>query len=258
VAVVGRTADELRDPYVDRVVSAVARAAAPHRLGVSSQWLPLHSTAALRHLADDSTVRAVLLVNSTGPLLDAIPRALLGRVAAIGVGSRAVPSFDVDNTAATGAILSHLYASGRRHIVAVTGSDWLPCAERTVKLYRDVTRAAGLPVRVVSGDFSVACGRIAALRVLDRWPDTDAILASSDAIALGALSALRGRGVTVPDDIAVAGFDDIPFATLSAPALTTASHPVEAIATAAAIAVLDQPAPPVTMFPSELVVRESA
>jgi DNA-binding LacI/PurR family transcriptional regulator len=258
VAVAGTTADELRDPYVDRIVSAVAAAAAPHRLGVSLHWLPLTSPELLRHLADDNTVRGVLLVNSTMPLIDAVPSALSGRLTAIGVGSPAVPSVDVDTMAATAAILSHLHASGRRRIVAATGSGWLPGTERTVAMYRDLTRAAGLPVRVVPGDFTAAAGRTAALRVLDRWPDTDAILASSDAIALGALSMLRARGVDVPGDIAVTGFDDIPFAALSAPALTTASHPVEAIATAATSALLGRKPPPVTMFPSELVIRDSA
>jgi DNA-binding LacI/PurR family transcriptional regulator len=97
------------------------------------------------------------------------------------------------------------------------------------------------------------------LAVLDRWPDTDAVFAISDAMALGAIAVLRGRGIDVPGDIAVAGFDDIPFASYGVPTLTTASHPVERIAAAAATAVLDQaPIPPVTAYPSELIRRESA
>jgi DNA-binding LacI/PurR family transcriptional regulator len=260
VAVAGMTADELRDPYVDRILSAAATTAAPHRLGVSLVWVPVHDAPAhLGRLADDNTVRGVLLVNATVSLLDAVPPALCGRVAAIGVGSRIVPSFDVDNAAATAAVLAHLHAAGRRRIVAVTGSERLPCAERAMSVYRDLTRAAGLPVRLMHGEVTAAGGRIAASRALDRWPDTDAILTGSDAMALGAISALGACGVRVPGDVAVAGFDDIPFAALSAPALTTASHPVEDIATAATNAILSRmPPPPVTTFPSELVVRESA
>ena len=58
------------------------------------------------------------------------------------------------------------------------------------------------------------------MEILRRWPDTDAVYAISDAPALGVLSALGGLGIRVPDDIAVAGFDDIPFAALSAPLST--------------------------------------
>jgi DNA-binding LacI/PurR family transcriptional regulator len=76
---------------------------------------------------------------------------------------------------------------------------------------------------------------------------------------VGVLGALRELGVEAPGDVAVAGFDDIPFAALSAPALTTASHPVGRIAAAAATAILNRAAvSPETVFASELVRRESA
>jgi DNA-binding LacI/PurR family transcriptional regulator len=94
---------------------------------------------------------------------------------------------------------------------------------------------------------------------LHRWPDTDAVLASSDAMALGAIAALRGRGVDVPGDVAVAGFDDIPFAALSTPALTTATHPVDRIAAGAVTALLTgRGVPLATRYASELIRRDSA
>ena len=98
-------------------------------------------------------------------------------------------------------------------------------------------RDAGLQPRTLVADFTSESGRIATAEVLRRWPDVDAILAVCDATALGVMTELRARHIDVPGDIAVAGFDDIPFAQFSQ--LTTATHPVEAIAEAATRAVLE-------------------
>lgn len=259
VAVCGQTATVLHDPYVAQVVGAAATVGAGARVGVSLHWLPVDAPAEVLTLAADRSVRAVVLVNTTGAVLRAVPHRLHRRIASIGVGSAAVPSFDVDNAGATDAVLRHLLAAGRRRVAMIGGPHWLPCAGRQVAAYRRLMREAGMPVRLVAGDFSAARGRTAARALLERWPDTDAVVASNDAAALGALAALRDRGADVPGDVAVAGFDDIPFAVLSAPSLTTASHPVSRIAAAAATAVLAETrVPPATVFPSALIRRESA
>jgi DNA-binding LacI/PurR family transcriptional regulator len=260
VAVTGPDAGVLDDPYVDRVIRATAVAGARHAVGASLHWVPLDSgPAALDRLAADRSVCGVVLVNTTDLVLQAVPRSLAGRVASIGIGSPGVPSFDIDNGSATTAMVQHLYASGRRRIAMVTGPSWMLCTQRPVDAYLAATAGAGLPVRLVPGDFTAARGGAAMVDVLRRWPDTDAVFAISDAMALGVIAALRGRGIGVPGDIAVAGFDDIPFASYGSPALTTATHPVERIAAAAATAVLEQrPMPPVTAYPSQLVHRESA
>ncbi|WP_329108766.1 LacI family transcriptional regulator [Micromonospora sp. NBC_01699] len=258
VAIVGTTSRVLDDPYVDRALAAAAETAAPYGVGVSLQWLPRRSPR-LDRLAEDRSVRGVVLFNTTEATLAGMPAALNRRVASIGIGSPSVPSFDVDNGGAASTIVRHLYGIGRRRIAMITGPPWLPCAWRSVKAYQDLVRSAGLPVRLVAGDFSAAGGQRGMRIVLRRWPDTDAVFAINDATALGAIAVLRETGRLVPDDIAVAGFDDIPFAELSAPALTTASHPVGAIVSAAVTAVLDgSRVPPAAVFPSTLVRRASA
>lgn len=261
VAVAGVGPGVLDDPYVDRVVRSAAATGAPHDVGVSLVWLPVDDPVPLLcRLAEDRGVRGVVIVNTTDEILAAIPPGLVGRVASIGVGTREVPSFDVDNGGATTAMIHYLYATGRRRIAMVTGPRWMPCTQRPIDAYRAVAAEAGMPVRLVPGDFSAASGRAAASRILERWPDTDAIFATSDAMALGAIAALRARGVDVPGDLAVAGFDDIPFAALSLPSLTTATHPVERIAAGAAGAVLAgaRQVPRVTAYPSHVVARETA
>jgi DNA-binding LacI/PurR family transcriptional regulator len=259
VAVIGPSSAVLDDPYVGRVVSSVAAIGAPHSVGVSLEWLHLHAGQRIRRLGEDRSVIGVVLLNSTEQIQEAVPSVLSGRIVSIGVGSRIVPSFDVDNGGATTAAARHLCAAGRRRVALVSGPTWMACSRRPIDAYRSAMREAGLPERVVPSDFTAAGGRAAMLEVLRRWPDTDAVFATSDVMALGAIAVLRERGIDVPGDIAVAGFDDIPYAALSVPTLTTASHPVDRIAAGAATAVLTEArVPPITTYPSELILRQSA
>jgi len=259
VAVIGHTAAVLDDPYVGRVLTTAAHVAAEREVGVSLHWLPLNDPVTLARLADSRGLGGLVVVNPTRPALETVPRALRGRVAAIGVGTRDVPSFDVDNRTGTDGVVRHLVSTGRRRIAMVTGPSWLPCGARAVEAYHRVMQDSGSETRVVPGDFTAARGVAAATEIMARWPDTDAVFALSDLTALGVLEGLHALGVEVPGDVAVAGFDDIAFACLSRPPLTTSTHPVEEIATAAARAVLDRcGSDRVTFFPSRLVVRESA
>ncbi len=256
--VCGTAPQVLDDPYVDRVVGAAARACAPHGVGVTLHWLPTRDPGRLRRIAESRGLSGLVLLNTTDQVLAAVPRTMRGRVASVGVGSALVSSFDVDNGGGTAALVRHLYATGRRRIAMVSGPRWLPCAGRSVHAYRRVMREAGLPARLVRGDFTAHRGRTAARDVLDRWPDTDAIVAVSDATALGVIDRLRRDGVQVPGDVAVTGFDDIPLAAVTTPALTTATHPVAEIAAAAATAVLaGGGVRPPTLFPSRPVRRAS-
>jgi DNA-binding LacI/PurR family transcriptional regulator len=109
----------------------------------------------------------------------------------------------------------------------------------------------------VPGDFTARRGRAAADRILRRWPDADAVVAVSDATALGVLQGLAVRGVRVPSDVALTGFDDIPLAGAVYPALSTATHPVERIAAAAARAALSGRTD-AEIFPSRMVLRSTA
>ncbi|GAA4730165.1 LacI family DNA-binding transcriptional regulator [Modestobacter marinus] len=260
VAVTSASPTELVDcPYVSRVVGSTAQRCASEGLGVALQWLPLDAPEpTLDALARDRSVAGVVLVNTTRRVLDAVPPRLVGRVASIGAGSPTVPLVDVDTSAAAAALTAHLLSTGRRRIAMLAGPPWLPCAERPVTAHRAAVRAAGLPERVLAGDFTAESGRRGAVEALRRWPDTDALYAICDETALGAIQALRALGRRVPEDVAVTGFDDLPLAAFSGPALTTATHPVEQIAARAAGSLLDRDRTTVTLFPSELVVRQSA
>src|SRR3954452_8371639 len=225
VAVTSDSAD-LSGWYLSRLLAAGARVATPDALGIGVVPVRRADPArALDALARDRTVAGVVLVNTTPEMLAAVPRALHGRVVSIGIGDEVVPSFDVDNAGGGRRAAEHLIRSGRRRIAMITGPPWLPCSWRAVEAYRAAVEAAGLPVRIVPGGFEPAHGEAGTRTALAQWPDTDAVLAIGDDVALGVLKTLRRAGRRVPEDIAVAGFDDLPIAV--AMGLTSGTHPVE-------------------------------
>jgi DNA-binding LacI/PurR family transcriptional regulator len=258
IGVVSPRARLVVDEYLARVVVTAARVCAAERIGVGLEPLALKGPNPLGALAHDPTVHGIVLVNTTESVLSAVDQRLAGRVVSIGVGSILVPTVDVDNHLGGLAIASRLVESGRRRIAMVTGPRWMPCLDRMTRAYAQVMSGAGLPKRIVVGGFTAESGQLAAKAVLRRWPDVDAIFAVCDATALGVIDELRARHIDVPADVAVAGFDDTELAHYAG--LTTATHPVEAIAEAATRAVLNASATrlPDMYFPSQLVARQTA
>ena len=97
--------------------------------------------------------------------------------------------------------------------------------------------------------------------LLARHPDTDVVLAANDNMAAGALRALRCSGRSVPGDVALVGFDDLPVAEMSDPPLTTIHQPIQALGremTRMLLALLAGEAPNPLLLPTRLVRRESA
>jgi DNA-binding LacI/PurR family transcriptional regulator len=116
----------------------------------------------------------------------------------------------------------HLIAQGHRTIAHVSGTPNLRHARRRRQLWEDTLVEAGLePGPVVTGDFTTHGGARATRELLDRSPRPTAIFYANDLMAIAGLSVLAERGVKVPDEMAVAGFDDISLASYVTPALTT-------------------------------------
>ncbi len=122
---------------------------------------------------------------------------------------------------------------------------------------------AGLDASLVEvGDFSPASGADAMRRLLDREERIDGLFAANDQMAAGAYSVIRERGLSIPGDIAVVGFDDDNFGATATPPLTTIHQPaVEMGATMGRVLVKlieGQEVERVTWLPTSLLVRESA
>ena len=140
-----------------------------------------------------------------------------------------VDSVTIQNFRGARDMVGHLTSLGHRRIAIIKGAAGNYDAAERLRGYRTALREAGvMPVRALelNGDFTEAGGYAATLRLLASSPRPTAIFAANDSMAIGALSALRESSVRVPEDMAVAGFDDIPLAHYMDPPLSSVRVPI--------------------------------
>lgn len=177
----------------------------------------------------------------------------------------AVASVSIDNIAAAKLATKHLLDLGHQRIAFINGPAPTPLSKDRLRGYRDALKEAGRAYDgglVVRGDFSLVSGERAAAALLDKGVAFSALFAASDAMGIGAIKVLRARGIDVPRDVSVVGFDDIEFAQYVEPALTTIHQPRREIGRATMakmIASLDgaDSGPAQVVLGHELVVRSS-
>ncbi|MCX5143121.1 MULTISPECIES: LacI family DNA-binding transcriptional regulator [unclassified Streptomyces] len=169
------------------------------------------------------------------------------------------PSVVTTNHEGGASAARHLRAAGRTRPLVITGPQDFGCVRDRLAGFVSV-----LPTELVfRGDFTERCGRVAVEELLASGAEFDSVFAHNDITAAGVLRALRAAGRTVPGDIAVVGFDDIPMAEHTEPPLTTVRQPTRQMGETAARMLLSHlggtpvPDAPVVL-PTELVVRHSA
>ncbi|WP_394553210.1 LacI family DNA-binding transcriptional regulator [Agromyces sp. MMS24-JH15] len=158
-------------------------------------------------------------------------------------------------------VVAYLGRIGRRRIATITGPLDTSGGVGRLNGYTQELGDAFDERLVANGDYSRSSGSRAMAELLDRAPDLDAVFAANDAMAAGALDELRARGLRVPEDIAVAGFDDAPLAVRTTPPLTTMRQPFDRIAREMVrmlLEVVEGGTAGRMTLPTELVVRESA
>jgi LacI family transcriptional regulator len=157
----------------------------------------------------------------------------------------------------------HLIAAGHRRIAHIGGPRQLLSSRERFAGFARAMAGAGLPVQdglVHFGTYEREFGRDAtrALLAADR---PTAVFTGSDYIAIGVLQELAARGLSVPADLSLASFDDMPFADLLSPPITTVRQPIEALGRLGIRTLLAQirgeDVPPIQRLPTELVVRTS-
>lgn len=177
-----------------------------------------------------------------------------------------------DNFGGARRLTEHLLSLGHRRIGYVTGPAERSTTGDRLAGHRAALAAQGLGPRpgtaegaaddplTVHGGYDRNAGYDATLELLRRDTDVTAIVAANDTVALGVCAALRDRGLRIPADVSVAGFDDLPFSADASPALTTVRIPLQEAGARAGRLVMGRLAPPpgaVTTIATELMVRGS-
>ncbi len=180
-------------------------------------------------------------------------------------GPSGVPTVDADNFAGAVLATDHLLGLGHRRIALVGGRPDLESARLREKGFRHAMRRAGVTIDeqlVTMGDYRATTAEAPARALLTLPEPPTAIFAANDLSAIRTMDVARELGMSVPDDLSVIGFDNVPESALAHPPLTTISQPLHDLG-ATALAMLlgmlqgDQPASTHVTLPTELVERLS-
>jgi DNA-binding LacI/PurR family transcriptional regulator len=253
------------DPYFSQLLQGMSDVLAEQDAGMML-WLAAHSKEeTLERILAMSMLDGVVATayNVADPLIDGLlashlPTVLIGHRRA----DRTASYVDIDHIHAADAVTSHLISLGRRRIGHITGRRGTVAAEDRITGYLRAMDRARLPTEglIVDGDYTRACGGPAASTLLERG--VDAVFCANDATADGALEVIRLQGRRVPEDVALAGFDDLDFAAHLSPPLTTVRQGVqqqgrEAVTTLFQLLADRAGGPRRVILPTELVIRQS-
>ncbi|MFP3913665.1 MAG: LacI family DNA-binding transcriptional regulator [Actinomycetota bacterium] len=271
---IGVVVHDVSDPYFAELIRGLEDVAGPrdHSLFVSSSDREPSKELSVVRAFVASRVDAIVLAASglTDPGYLMEMSSLLSRYeenggVVVAIAEQRYPDHRVafDNAAATASAVDHLVSLGHRRVGYLSGPTNLEVSARRYEGFLRGLETHGIPndpKLVECGWFSMEGGARATERLLDR-ADPTALLAANDLMAIGALRVLRDSGVEVPEQISVAGFDDIEFAAYAPVPLTTVRMPLAELGRAGAQMALDllggnQPASP-RMVSSRLIVRHS-
>jgi len=263
-------ADARVDPFFAQFLLGVCAVAGAREFGVLVQIL-LDEEPIRRYgdLFDHRQVDGLIMHSpridddpgSNGPLQD-LPAVRIGRAPP---GS-SVLAVDGDDEQGACAAVSHLIALGHRRVGMVANANPKYTVTSTrIRGYRQALAEHGLPfdeTLLTIGHFSLQSGQEATARLLDLPVPPTAIFVSSDRMALGAMHEVHDRGLRIPEDIAIVGYDDLFLAAHTSPPLTSVRAPIDAMSARATQMLIDTirgecVEPRQVILPTELIVRQS-
>lgn len=255
------------DPYFPQLIQGISTACNQYDYS-TMLWLaePEYERRMIQQIVSSGLIDGVIVASALNndPVVEAlrarrIPFVLVGRHPS----HADITYVDVDNRLAARDAVFYLLRLGYQRVATITGPHNMIAGVDRLDGYKDALRARGLianPAFIVEGDFTEGGGYEAMQRLLEQNPD--AVFAASDAMALGAMRALREAGKKIPDDVALVGFDDLPIAGRTEPPLTTVRQHIQRAGFVAAETLIDlitdkDKAPRHLILPTELVIRDS-
>jgi LacI family transcriptional regulator, galactose operon repressor len=267
--VVGILVHDIEDPYFAAIANGVMRAADERGLLVmmASTFRDADREIAYLHSLRAQRARAAVMIGSRRTDAEGLARtaqeieSFLTSGAGLALVSQSgMPAHTIepDNRKGAAELARSLVGLGWRKFGILTGPETLATARDRRDGFVEGLAEAGLRPKVIqAGEFTRDGGHAAAEELLDRKLDLDCLFAVNDVMAVGAMSALRTRGVDVPGDLGVAGFDDIATLRDVWPGLTTVRLPLEQMGRRALELAIEGGEPKTETFKAEVVLRES-
>ncbi len=257
------------DIFITQIIDGLLEVIHQHDLRLLIDIIqPEHQREAYLHMFRAKRIDGILL---SGPRIDdqalsvleqeGYPAVLIGQLP-----STSLCSVDVDNYSAARLAVSHLVRLGHRRMACITNAPPIyTAASDRLTGYRDALAAAGIPYQeelVRFGDFNLESGYEQMRILLQTGASFSAVFIASDTVALGAAAAIREAGLSIPADIALVGFDDLPIARFSDPPLTSVHLPAFDLGRQACNMLIDimsgqEPQTRKILLDTHLVIRQS-
>ncbi len=266
---IGLVTPEIGNPFFAELAAAVEDEAERHGYAVfmsSTRGERAREISALQRLHDRHVDGLIMMTNhpddgTLAALIHSRDNIVLLDEDIPGVG---VPRIFVENARGTYLATRHLIEHGHSDIAFIGGPPALFSVKERRAGFEQAMGEAGLPAsedQILLGAYTRDFGRQAIEAILARPRYPTAILACSDYLAIGVMQGLRAHGVRVPEDVSLVGFDDMPFAELVDPALTTIRQPIAVMGRLGfrlLLALIDRQGPQMlTRLPVELIQRRS-
>ncbi len=229
------------DPFFTAVMKGIREAAKSKGYSVVIEETQLNTMTAdeIGAMLVSNQTDGIILLASVSPFGTEVSSTKSKRQLPIVIGCETVspeladfPSVHIDNIAAAKEATNYLVSQGHKKIAMICGQESSLLTKDRELGYRAAMKQAKLPIEngwVVEGDLTISGARKAARNLMNHSSRPTAIFCANDEMAIGCLHEVKSAGLSVPGDISIVGFDDIRYAEVMDPPLTTISQPAEEI-----------------------------